>query len=149
MGGATTVAATPFLPMPMDSFPSAASHYSWASAGSLPLSSVAAFPAPQSVQGPRALFTSVGLLTPLSGPPEDRLLPLMGRSVSSSRSTWNYYTESNTHRSLRLPVRVQGKDALSDQGVPELSDGDTVYVEGYNDAFRVTLYTVDRHPYRF
>jgi hypothetical protein len=41
---------------------------------------------------------------------------------------------------VKLPVTVKGRSALSDIGVDELFSGDSVYVEGNNEAFKVTIY---------
>ena len=64
----------------------------------------------------------------------------MGKPLFTRRSLWNYYTISNQHNNVKLPVSVRGKSGLSEYGVDEVFSGDTVYVEGYNDAFKVTIY---------
>jgi hypothetical protein len=48
---------------------------------------------------------------------------------------------------VKLPVSVKGRSALTDYGVDEVFSGDTVYVEGYNDAFKVTIYENDTIKY--
>jgi len=35
---------------------------------------------------------------------------------------------------------VKGKSGLDEYGVDEVFDGDTVYVEGYEDVFKMTKY---------
>lgn len=85
-------------------------------------------------------YRQLGILTPLNGASKDNILPLMGKPLFTRRSLWNYYTISNQHNNVKLPVSVRGKSGLSEYGVDEVFSGDTVYVEGYNDAFKVTIY---------
>ena len=85
-------------------------------------------------------YRQIGILTPLNGSSKDNILPLMGRPLFTRRSLWQYYTISNQHNNVKLPVSVKGKSGLNENGVDEIYSGDTVYVEGYNDAFKVTVY---------
>lgn len=41
---------------------------------------------------------------------------------------------------IKLPMSYNGRSCTSEYGCNELTSGDTVYVEGYNDAFKVTIY---------
>lgn len=85
-------------------------------------------------------YRQIGILTPLNGNTENNILPLMGRPLYTNRQKWQYYTISNQHNNVKLPISVKGRSALNDYGVDELYNGDTVYVEGYNDAFKATVY---------
>ena len=85
-------------------------------------------------------YRQIGIITPLNGNTTNNILPLMGRPLYTSRQKWQYYTISNQHNNVKLPISVKGKSALNDYGVDELYNGDTAYVEGYNDAFKVTVY---------
>jgi hypothetical protein len=40
----------------------------------------------------------------------------------------------------KLPISTSGKSCTSEYGCDSLNNGDIVYVEGYSDNFRVTLY---------
>ena len=92
-------------------------------------------------------YRQMGILTPLNSNSKDNILSLMGRPLFTSRQKFQYYTISNQHNNVKLPVSVKGKSALSEYGVDELYNGDTVYVEGYNDAFKVTKYENDTIKY--
>ena len=92
-------------------------------------------------------YRQLGIITPLNGTTTNNILPLMGRPLFTSRQKWQYYTISNQHNNVKLPVSVKGRSALTDYGVDEVFSGDTVYVEGYNDAFRVTVYENDTIKY--
>lgn len=85
-------------------------------------------------------FRQLGILTPTSQTSKDNILPLMGRPIFTSRSKFQYYTISNQNNQVKLPVSVKGKSGLDEYGVDEVFDGDTVYVEGYEDVFKVTKY---------
>lgn len=88
-------------------------------------------------------YRQVGLLTPLNTPSKDNILSLMGRPVFNNRDLWQYYTISNQHNNVKLPLSVNGKSASNEYGVNKLYNGDTVYVEGYNHACKVTIYDND------
>lgn len=85
-------------------------------------------------------FRQVGILTPLNGSSKDSILPLMGKILFARRDLWNYYTISNQHNNVKLPVSVKGRSALNENGVDKVFDGDTVYVEGMNQPFKATIY---------
>lgn len=83
-------------------------------------------------------YRQVGMLTRLNGP--ETILPLMGRPLFTNRNKWNYYTQSDQNNSVKLPISYKGKSCTNEYGCDEISNGDSVYVEGYNDAFKITLY---------
>lgn len=84
-------------------------------------------------------YTQVGILTRTTG--GDMILPIMGRQTSYGRGKYQYYTMSNSGNfSAKLPISVNGKSCTSEYGCDEISTGDIVYVEGYNDTFRATVY---------
>ena len=64
----------------------------------------------------------------------------MGKILFARRDLWNYYTISNQHNNVKLPVSVKGKSALNEHGVDKVFDGDTVYVDGMNQPFKATIY---------
>lgn len=83
-------------------------------------------------------YRQVGLLTRLNGP--QTILPLMGRPLFTNRDKWNFYTQSDQNNSVKLPITFKGKSCTNEYGCDDMYNGDTVYVEGYNDAFKVTMY---------
>lgn len=95
---------------------------------------------PTNVGAVSTSFRQLGILTPTSQTSKDNILPLMGRPIFTSRSKFQYYTISNQNNQVKLPVSVKGKSGLDEYGVDEVFDGDTVYVEGYEDVFKVTKY---------
>ena len=92
-------------------------------------------------------YRQVGILTPLNGNEKNNILPLMGRILFNRRDLWNYYTISNQHNNVKLPISVKGRSALTENGVDKVYNGDTVYVEGVNDAYKVTIYDNDTIRY--
>ena len=88
-------------------------------------------------------YTQVGILTKNErGNGEQMILPLMGKTVRSGRDKWQYYTMTNGAGSIntKLPVSVNGKSCTGEYGCDSISSGDVVYVDGYNDTFRATIY---------
>jgi hypothetical protein len=92
-------------------------------------------------------YRQMGIITPLSGKNVNNILPLMGRPLFTSRQKFQYYTISNQHNNIKLPVSVKGRNGLNEYGVDELFNADTVYVEGYNEPFKVTRYENDTIKY--
>ena len=94
-----------------------------------------------STQGPELNYNQMGILTREQGK-DDMILPLMGRRSSTGRDKYQYYTMSNSSGNIntKLPVSVKGRSCTSDLGCDEIFNGDSVYVEGYNDTFRATIY---------
>lgn len=85
-------------------------------------------------------YRQMGILTPQNGSSKDNILPLMGRPLFTNRDKYQYYSISNQHNNVKLPILFKGKSALNEYGVDQIYNGDSVYVEGYNEPFRVTMY---------
>ena len=83
-------------------------------------------------------YRQVGLLTRVNG--RETILPLMGRPLFTNRDKWQFYTLSDKNNSIKLPVSNNGRSCTNEYGCDNLYNGDTIYVEGYNDAFKVTMY---------
>ncbi len=92
-------------------------------------------------------YRQVGMLNPLNKQNKDNILPLMGRPVFTNRDKWQYYTIGNQFNSIKLPVIVKGRSGTNEYGVDRLFNGDTVYIEGLNDTYRVTIYDNDTIKY--
>lgn len=86
-------------------------------------------------------YQQVGILTKDGSRSGEMILPLMGRRTMSGRDKWQYYTMTTTgNMNTKLPISVNGKSCTTEYGCDEVNNGDSVYVEGYNDSFRVTVY---------
>jgi len=83
-------------------------------------------------------YRQVGLLKRMNGP--EMLLPLMGRPLFVARDKWQYYTMSDKNNAIKLPVSFKSKSCTNEYGCDEISNGDTVYVDGIDATFQVTLY---------
>ena len=83
-------------------------------------------------------YRQVGILTRNDG--SETILPLMGRPLFTNRDKWNFYTMSDKNNMIKLPVTFKGKSCTNEYGCDNIYNGDTVYVEGYGDAFKVTMY---------
>ncbi len=84
-------------------------------------------------------YRQVGILTRLNGN-DETILPLMGRPLFTRRDKWNFYTLNDKNNMIKLPVTVKGRSGTDEHGCDNVYNGDSVYVEGYNGAFKVTAY---------
>ena len=82
-------------------------------------------------------YQQLGILTPQN---KKTILPLMGRQIYTNRNKWQYYTMSDQFNSVRLPIIKNHKNCTNEYGCDIFSSNDLVYVEGYDEAFRVTIY---------
>lgn len=90
-------------------------------------------------------YKQVGVLTRING--KETILPLMGRPLHANHSKWQYYTMTDKNNAIKLPISYNGKSCTSEYGCNDMYNGDTVYVEGYKDAFKVTMYENDAPRY--
>ncbi len=94
---------------------------------------------------PNMNYEQIGFLTKLRE--DETILPLYGKPYLVSRNKWKYYALSDKYNQIRLPISANGRSGTNDQGIDELNNGDTVYVQGYNAGFRVTLYERNQFEY--
>ena len=88
-------------------------------------------------------YTQVGILTRTN----DLILPLMGRRTGR-HDKMQYYTMSNTGPiNTKLPISKNGKSCTGEYGCDEITNGDTVFVEGYSDTFKATVYESGQFSY--
>ena len=90
-------------------------------------------------------YRQMGLLTPLNK--SGKILPLMGRPLFTNRNKWQYYSMSDQNNSVKLPIIRNGRSCTNEYGCDELYSSDVVYVEGYNQAFKTTIYDNDTIKY--
>jgi hypothetical protein len=85
-------------------------------------------------------YRQLGILTPLNGSNKNNIIPLMGRPLFTNRDKWQYYSTSNQNNSVKLPISRSGRSCTSEYGCDKLYTGDTVYIDGANETYRVTSY---------
>ena len=102
---------------------------------------------PTNIGAVSATYRQMGILTPFRESSADRILPLMGRPLFVNRDKWQYYTISNQHNNVKLPIIFKKKNGLNDYGVDQIYNGDIVYVEGYQHSFKATIYENDTIRY--
>jgi hypothetical protein len=88
-------------------------------------------------------YRQVGILTPLNGTSTNNILPLMGRPLFVNRDKWQYYTISNQHNNVKLPVSKGGRSCTNEYGCDKIYNGDSVYIDGANEVYKVTIYDND------
>lgn len=92
-------------------------------------------------------YRQLGILAPSNGSSKDSVIPLMGRPLFTNRDKWQYYSTSNQHNNVKLPVSRSGRSCTNEYGCDKLYNGDTVYIEGSNEVYRVTMYDNDTIKY--
>lgn len=102
---------------------------------------------PTNIGAVSATYRQMGILTPFQQSSTDKILPLMGRPLFVNRDKWQYYTISNQHNNVKLPIIFKKKNGLNDYGVDQIYNGDVVYVEGYQHSFKATIYENDTIRY--
>lgn len=90
-----------------------------------------------------ASYRQVGIMTPMNT--KNNVVPLMGRPLFTNRDKWQYYSMNGNN--VKLPISRNGKSCTNEYGCDQLFNGDTVYVEGLNEAYRVTVYDNDTMRY--
>jgi hypothetical protein len=83
-------------------------------------------------------YKQVGILTRENGP--ETILPVFGRPLHSNRNKWQYYTMTDKNNMIKLPLSKGGRSCTDEYGCDEIYNGDNVFVEGYNDSFKATVY---------
>jgi hypothetical protein len=92
-------------------------------------------------------YRQVGILTPMNGSTKNKILPLMGRPLFVNRNKWQYYTISDQHNNVKIPISRKGKSCTNEYGCDYIYNGDTIYAEGYNEIFKATVYDNDTMRY--
>jgi hypothetical protein len=90
-------------------------------------------------------YRQIGILTSQNN--KGNILPLLGRPLFTNRDKWQYYTMSDQNNSVKLPISQNGKSCTNEYGCNRLYNGDTVYVEGINKPYIVTIYDNDTIQY--
>ena len=91
-------------------------------------------------QGVDTNYRQLGILTRVNkNDKKETILALLGRPLITNRCKWQYYT-METKNNIKLPIISNGRSCTNEQGCDELYEHDIVYVEGYNEPFKITMY---------
>ena len=90
-------------------------------------------------------YRQIGILNNING--DSQILPLMGKPLFTNRDKWNYYTMSDKNNMIKLPLSNKGKSCTNEYGCDKIYNGDTIYVEGYKNTFKATIY--DNYTMRY
>lgn len=90
-------------------------------------------------------YRQVGIINGLNT--KGKVLPLMGRPLYVNRDKWQYYTISDQHNNVKLPISRNGKSCTNEYGCDKLYNGDTIYIDGLDDVYKVTVYDNDTIKY--
>ena len=70
------------------------------------------------------------------------IIPLYGKQVYIGSSNWHYYI---TQDYVKVPLFIEKRDCMDTIGCKELYHNDVVYLDSYQDHFKVYLY--NSHTY--
>ena len=119
--------------------------------GTPPINLRPAVPINIETRGTSMEYSQIGILTQTHSKNNQQgplILPLMGRQNMTGRDKWQYYTMSNSgFVNSKLPIRVNGRSCTGEYGCDSISNGDSVYVEGYDSTFRATVYDISSFRY--
>jgi hypothetical protein len=90
-------------------------------------------------------YRQLGIMTSTNS--KGKIIPLMGRPLFTNRDKWQYYTISDQNNSIKLPVSRNGRSCTNEYGCDKLYNGDTVYIEGINEPYKITVYDNDTIKY--
>jgi hypothetical protein len=92
-------------------------------------------------------YRQLGIMTATNS--KGKIIPLMGRPLFTNRDKWQYYTISpeGNNTNIKLPISRNGKSCTNEYGCDKLYNGDTVYIEGINEAYKITMYDNDTIKY--
>lgn len=92
-------------------------------------------------------YRQLGIMTATNS--KGKIIPLMGRPLFTNRDKWQYYTMSSegNNNNIKLPVSRNGKSCTNEYGCDKLYNGDTVYIEGINEPYKITMYDNDTIKY--
>lgn len=92
-------------------------------------------------------YRQLGIMTATNS--KGKIIPLMGRPLFTNRDKWQYYTISpeGNNNSIKLPVSRNGRSCTNEYGCDKLYNGDTVYIEGINEPYKITVYDNDTIKY--
>ena len=74
-------------------------------------------------------------------------LALYGKPTYPNSRKWTYYTTSDGHTAVKMPMSHKGNKCDSRTGCDEIMNDDLVSVPGYNGTFRVVVYDYDAPKY--
>ena len=76
-----------------------------------------------------------------------QILGLYGKPIYPGSNKWSYYTASDGHNSIKMPLTHNGKKCDGTYGCDELYDGDIISIPSYNGNFKVNIYDYDKPKY--
>lgn len=93
-------------------------------------------------RGPAPEYERIGTLHEMNSPVEKRgkVLPLFGRQTYPRSSKWMYYTMTDTHNMVQLPIENKQRNCMDTHGCEELYSDDAIHVDAYSGNFKVNLY---------
>jgi hypothetical protein len=61
-------------------------------------------------------------------------------NTSATNAPMDLSAWSNQHNNVKLPISRNGRSCTNEYGCDKLYNGDTVYIDGVNEAYKITVY---------
>lgn len=91
-------------------------------------------------------YQQLGYLTNIND--SNNVKPLYGRQTYSGSKNWNYYSSTDTHLSIKIPVYNMKNKCTDERGCNELNEGDKVLIgDNNNSIYIVSLYSMEGYRY--
>lgn len=92
-------------------------------------------------------FSQIGILTPINADSNSGPIPLMAKPTYSNRNKWQYYSLSGQFHQMKLPLIHNGRKTMTEFGIDEISNGETIHIDGLKNNYSVSLYDNNNIPY--
>lgn len=89
-------------------------------------------------------YVQIGIL---SNSDNDKILPLYGKQTYQRSQHWNYYTTTDSYNLIKIPLTYEGKDCMKEIGCREINDGDNIFIDEYDESFKVKIYESSKFRY--
>ena len=74
-------------------------------------------------------------------------LALFGKETYPNSRKWTYYTTSDKHNAVKMPLSHNGQKCDNRYGCDEIMNDELITIPGYNGHFRVVIYDYDAPKY--
>ena len=91
-------------------------------------------------------YQQVGYLTNITD--SDDIKPLYGRQTYVGSRHWNYYSSTDSHLSIKIPVYLSKNKCTDERGCNEINEGDEVTIGNNNDTkYVANMYSMENFRY--
>ena len=90
-------------------------------------------------------YQQIGYLTDITN--SNDIKPLYGRQTYFGSRNWNYYSSTDSHLSIKIPVYSSKNKCTDERGCNEINEGDEVTIGNNDTKYIVNLYSMENYRY--